>query len=198
MVEKISGVILAGGRGRRLHGLMKPKILIQGEAIISRIISVIRDLFDEIIIVTNNPEEFMDFDLCKIVKDVISNAGPLGGLHAAMKNSSGNAIFVFAGDMPFLDKAIIKEMKEVYKNSDYDALIPRIDGEIEPLHAIYSTSLSETLETFVNNDNGRAVRDFIKLLNVQYHDIAVTEKNKRAFTNINSATDIKLAGGTEG
>ncbi len=198
MVEKISGVVLAGGAGHRFNGRMKPKIIIEGEPIISRILSVIKDIFDEIIIVTNNPEEFEDFDFCTIVQDEIRNAGPLGGIHAAMKISTGNALFVFAGDMPFLDKAIITEMTEVYDNSVHDALIPRINNNIEPLHAIYSTSLAERLETFVYLENSRAVRDFVKLLNVKYHDIDGSEKNNKAFTNINSPSDINLAEGTEG
>ena len=41
------------------------------------------------------------------MQDEILGAGPLGGIHAAMKASSNDSIFVFAGDMPFLDKDII-------------------------------------------------------------------------------------------
>ena len=53
MNGKISAAILAGGAATRFDGRMKSKIIIDGETIISRIISVIRDIFDELIIVTN-------------------------------------------------------------------------------------------------------------------------------------------------
>ncbi len=144
MTEKLSGVVLAGGAGSRFDGRMKPKIVIEGETIISRIISSIRDIFDEIIIVTNTPDEFADFTFCTIVQDEIQNAGPLGGIHAAMKAAQGKSIFVFAGDMPFLDRNIIIRMIDVYEKSLADALIPEVAGYIEPLHSIYRGSLTRT------------------------------------------------------
>jgi molybdopterin-guanine dinucleotide biosynthesis protein A len=198
MAGKISGVVLAGGAGSRFDGRIKPKIIIDGEPIISRIISVIKDIFDEIIIVTSNPEEFSDFSFCKIVGDEIPGAGPLGGIHAAMKTSSNDAIFVFAGDMPFLDKGIIMRLIETYNNSDCDALIPWIEEYIEPLHSIYSSSLTEHLEGYLGNGRGNAVRDYIKSLNVRYIKFDNSEKTKKTFTNINSASDIYPSEGTGG
>lgn len=195
MAGKISGVILAGGAGSRFNGRLKPKIVIAGESMISRIISVVRDLFDEIIIVTNNPEEFKEFSFCRIVQDQILNAGPLGGIHAAMKTSSNDAIFVFAGDMPFLDKGIILRLIDAYDSADADAVIPEIEEYIEPLHSVYSTSLTEKLEAYLKNENSHAVRDFIKSLNVKYLQFDGSEKNRKAFTNINSSSDIFLAEG---
>jgi molybdenum cofactor guanylyltransferase len=192
MAVKISGTILAGGAGSRFYGLMKPKIVIEGVTIISRIISVIKDIFDEIIIVTYDPVEFAEFNFCKIVQDKILNAGPLGGIHAALKVSSKGAIFVLAGDMPFLSKSIILQLIEAYNNADCDVLIPKVGEYIEPLHAIYSSSLTEHLEAYLRSDQSNAVRDYIKSLNVKYLKFDRSGKNKKAFTNINSASDINL------
>jgi molybdopterin-guanine dinucleotide biosynthesis protein A len=197
MVRKISGTILAGGTGRRFNVKMKPKIVIDGETIITRMISVIRDIFDEIIIVTNHPEEFKDFNFCRIVQDEILNAGPLGGIHAAMKTSAYEAIFVFAGDMPFLDKGIITGMIKVYNSTNCNVLIPGIEDYIEPLHSIYSISLTEHLEAYLKSDQSNAVRDYIKSQNVQYIQFEGSDENKKAFTNINSPSDIKLAEGSD-
>jgi molybdopterin-guanine dinucleotide biosynthesis protein A len=190
MSAKLSGVILAGGAGRRFSGKTKPKIVIGGEPIIARILSVIKDLFREIIIVTNNPEEFKDFSFCMIVKDEIQGAGPLGGIHAAMKASSNEAVFVFAGDMPFLDIETIVNMTEAYFSSDCDALIPGIGDLIEPLHSIYNTSLADDLEAYLEHNKSKAVREYIKTLNVDYLLLEASERNQRAFTNVNSPADI--------
>jgi molybdopterin-guanine dinucleotide biosynthesis protein A len=190
MDGKISGAILAGGAATRFEGRAKSKIIIDGETIISRIISSIRDIFDELIIVTNTPEEFVDFNFCIIVRDEIPGAGPLGGIHAAMKASSNDAVFVFAGDMPFLDKGIIIKLVDTYEKSDCNALIPVIEGYIEPLHSIYSISLTENLEAYLKSDQSKAVRDYIKSLNARYLKLEGSEKNRIAFTNINSASDI--------
>ncbi len=192
MNGKISAAILAGGAATRFDGMVKSKIIIDGETIISRMISVIGVIFDELIIVTNYPEEFSDFSFCRIVQDEILGAGPLGGIHAAMKASSNDAVFVFAGDMPFLDRDIIIKLVDTYKESDCSVLIPAIEEYIEPLHSIYRISLAENLESYLRSNQGFAVRDYIKTLNVMYLKLEGSEKNKIAFANINSPSDIDL------
>jgi molybdenum cofactor guanylyltransferase len=192
MAGRISGVILAGGSNKRFGGIIKANVVIGGKTIISRMISTIRDLFDEIIIVTNNPEEFKEFTQYSIVGDLYLKAGPLGGIHSALIASSNNAIFVFAGDMPFLDKEIITDQIYEFNRLEYDILIPEIDRFIEPLHGIYRKSILNDLETFLEESNNRAVRDFLDDVNVGYFQIAKTKKSELAFANINSPSDLAL------
>jgi molybdopterin-guanine dinucleotide biosynthesis protein A len=161
MVNRISGVILAGGSNKRFGGITKANVVIDGETIISRIISIISDLFDEIIIVTNKPEEFQDFIQYKIVKDQYLKAGLLGGIHATLKASSENAIFVFAGDMPFLNREIISNQINEFNKREHDVFIPKVDQFIEPLHAIYRKSALSYLERFLSEGKSKAVRDFL-------------------------------------
>lgn len=190
MSYTISGVILAGGASKRLGGIIKSNIVISGEKIITRIINSISDIFDEIIIVTYNPSEFREFTSCRIIGDHYLNAGPLGGIHAAMKSSANDAIFVFAGDMPFLSKEIITEQINQFSSKECDILIPLIGGFTEPLHSIYRVTLLSEMERYITGGKNRSVRDFIKLMNVRYMPIHESEENKRAFTNINSREDI--------
>ena len=190
MANRISGVILAGGSSKRFGGTTKANVVINGETIISRIISTISDLFVEIIIVTNKPEEFQEFIQYKIVKDQYLKAGPLGGIHAALKASSEDAIFVFAGDMPFLDKEIISDQINEFSKRQHDVFIPKVDQLIEPLHAIYRKSVLNHLERFLLEGKSRAVRDFLSEVNVGYLQIPKTEKTKIAFANINSSSDL--------
>ena len=190
MANRISGVILAGGANKRFGGITKANVVIDGETIISRIISTISDLFVEIIIVTNKPEEFQEFIQYKIVEDQYLKAGPLGGIHAALKASSEDAIFVFAGDMPFLNKEIISDQISEFNKREHDVLIPEIDQFIEPLHAIYRKSTLNHLERFLSEGKSRAVRDFLSEVNVGYLQMTKNEKTKIAFANINSPSDL--------
>jgi molybdopterin-guanine dinucleotide biosynthesis protein A len=193
MGRRFSAAILAGGSGSRFNGIVKPKIIIGGETIIARILSAMSKIFDEIIIVTNAPSEFEEFGFCKIVCDEIPGSGPLGGIHAALKASSSNAVFVFAGDMPFPDRHIILKMAEGYENYACDALVPRIDGYSEPLHSVYSTSLVNAMEEYLSGGGRIAVVEFLKTVNVSYYDIENSAENLKAFTNINSPEDIIIA-----
>jgi molybdopterin-guanine dinucleotide biosynthesis protein A len=116
--------------------------------------------------------------------------GPLGGIHAALKASSEDAVFIFAGDMPFLDKKIITDQINEFNKSEHDVLIPDINQFIEPLHAIYRKSVLNDLERFLSERKSRAVRDFLSEVNVGYLQIPKTEKTEKAFTNINSPSDL--------
>jgi molybdenum cofactor guanylyltransferase len=190
MGNRISGVILAGGSNKRFGGITKANVVIGGISIISRILSTVSDLFDEIIIVTNKPEEFREFIQYRIVKDLFQKAGPLGGIHAALKASSEDAIFVFAGDMPFLNKEIISDQINEFNKREPDVFIPKVDQFIEPLHAIYRKSVLNNLERFLSEGKSRAVRDFLNEVNVGYLQMTKNEKTEIAFANINSPSDL--------
>jgi molybdopterin-guanine dinucleotide biosynthesis protein A len=190
MANSISGVILTGGTNKRFGGITKSNVVVGGKTIISRMISTISDMFDEIIIVTNKPEEFREFIQYIIVEDQYLKAGPLGGIHAALKASSEDAIFVFAGDMPFLDKEIISDQINEFNKREYDVFIPKVDQFIEPLHGIYRRSVLNDLERFLSEGRNRAVRDFLSEENVGYLQIPNTEKTELAFSNINSPSDL--------
>jgi molybdopterin-guanine dinucleotide biosynthesis protein A len=191
-IFRISGVILAGGANERFNGKTKANIVIGGKTIISMIIDTIKDVFDEVIIVTNTPEEFKGYTNFKIIGDQFLKVGPLGGIHAALKTSSKEALFVVAGDMPLLKKEFIIRQIDFYNSHKCDILIPRINRYIEPLHAIYNISILNTLEEYLTGDHDYAVREFFKQVNVSYLKFEGSEETKNAFININSPSDITI------
>jgi molybdopterin-guanine dinucleotide biosynthesis protein A len=190
MFYNISAAILAGGSGKRFNDVIKAKIVIDGKTIISRIIETIGDIFDEIIIVTNRPDEFKEYNSYKIVVDQFINKGPLGGIHSALKHTDREALFVVAGDMPFLEKEIIVKQVNSYNNNTCNILIPKVDKYIEPLHGIYRTTILSTLEEYLEGENDCSIREFIYGMNTCFMQLKGDEKQTRAFTNINSPSDI--------
>ena len=190
MGNRISGVILAGGTNSRFSGKTKANAIVGGKTIIARIISTIEDLFDEIIIVTNTPDDFKDYDCFKIVSDQFVKTGPLGGIHAGLISSTKDAIFVFAGDMPFLKSELIIKQIEFYKRNDCEALVPQIGQFIEPLHAIYNKSIEYNLEKYLTDTKNYAVRDYIKMISTLYMILDGSSSVLKAFSNINSESDI--------
>lgn len=186
MSENISGVILAGGENRRYGGINKSNTIIGGSTIISRIAGILSEIFGEIIIVTNTPEEFQSFTTCKIARDLFKKAGPLAGIHSAMKTSSKGSLFVIAGDMPFPDKEIILDQIRVYSATKAEAAVPRVNGNEEPLHAIYNNSIFTKLNNYLSARNRYGVIDFLQKLNVKYIDLPDTDETKRAFFNVNT------------
>jgi molybdopterin-guanine dinucleotide biosynthesis protein A len=190
MINDFSAVILAGGSSKRFGGKVKPKILIDGTPIISRILATIGEIFDEIIIVTNSPDEYTDYKHCRITGDHFLNKGPLSGIHAAMKESRREALFVFAGDMPLLQRDYIISQVDFYRKGKCDIIIPQIEDNIEPLHGIYRNSLRNLLEEYLKADNDYAIREFFKVTNVCFMKIEASQRSRNAFSNINSPSDV--------
>lgn len=187
--QNVSGIILAGGNASRFAGADKSKLMVNGEIIIERTVRILSGLFSEVIIVTNKPVEYCRFSDVRITGDIIANAGPLAGIHAAMHMSATEAMFVVAGDMPFIDSRFIDFMVNQFIKGQYDILVPRLGLMTEPLHAVYSTRLFEKLDHFLLSSDNKSVRGFYELAGAGYLDLEEGEFDKRMFYNINSEDD---------
>jgi molybdopterin-guanine dinucleotide biosynthesis protein A len=187
----ISGVILAGGENNRFNGKNKAGIKIDGRSIISSALNVLEEKFEDIIIITNDPSGLKEYSTRRMVPDIFIKSGPLGGIHAALKATSLDSIFVVACDMPLLSSDMIKRMVDRYKQSDCEVLIPQVGNFIEPLHAIYSKSILERLNSYLSGTTKFAIKDFLTLTRVEYLKLPDRVEEKRVFTNINSPGDLE-------
>ncbi len=99
-----TGVILSGGLATRFDGREKALMRIGGIRILDRIYNVFNALFDEIILVTNNPIQYTEWDLI-IVTDLFDIRSSLTGIHAGLFCATNPYAFFSACDAPFLKKA---------------------------------------------------------------------------------------------
>ncbi|OFX21060.1 MAG: hypothetical protein A2033_10570 [Bacteroidetes bacterium GWA2_31_9] len=188
----ITAVILAGGNNSRYNGTPKAMLEIAGKTLYQSTKEKLEKIFCEVVLITNSPEIFPDDD-CKKYADIYKNIGPLGGIHSALKNcKSQEAIFVTAVDMPFLNVRIIKSIVTQYQAQNSDILIPKINSDIEPLNAIYKTSILDELESFIRNAKRYAIRDFFEKVDTKYIDFENSDENRKAFTNINTPNEYEL------
>ncbi len=114
--NNILAVVLAGGKSERF-GQDKSQVKLKGKMLIDFILSEIIDEFDEILIVTNKPINFMKSSKIYTVKDFKEGLGPLGGILSAMRwiknnNKKYSWISTFPSDTPFFTK---KELSIFYK-----------------------------------------------------------------------------------
>jgi molybdopterin-guanine dinucleotide biosynthesis protein A len=188
-MKNIAGVVLAGGKNSRYNGFDK-SFLVKGKAtFIEHTISTFREIFHEIIIITNQPETYNFIDAIKS-SDLIKDIGPLGGIYTALKVTTQPAVFVVSCDMPYLDHTMIKRLAMEFDSSEHDILMPCIDGDIEPLHAVYSSNILHAIEQNVKN-NKFAIRDIFPHVRVKYFELESTPSNKKYFTNVNSPEDFE-------
>lgn len=186
--KKIACYITAGGKAKRMNGRIKAFININGERIIDRNLREVKPLFSEIGIITNKTIEFEEYKNqgLIIISDNYIDIGPLAGIQAALSKTKSNYVFIMASDMPFIKSDLIKLLTNSIANNDYDAVLLKHDNNIEPLFAIYNSSILDKLNLFINKGESYAIYDFLTNINAKYIDVVDIEQ----FKNINYESDI--------
>jgi molybdopterin-guanine dinucleotide biosynthesis protein A len=131
-----SGIIMAGGRSSRMK-FNKAFAEVGGKSVIKIIIEKLQPLFQELIIISNEPQLFTSFGL-PIYQDIYPYLGPVGGIHSALVNASYDQMFILGCDMPFMNMQLVEYM--LSRISNYDSVVPEIDGYLQPLAAVYNRS----------------------------------------------------------
>jgi len=190
----LSAVILAGGKNSRMEGLDKAFLLIEGEPLIERLVKVLKQVFDEVVIVTNSPEKYNKNSLPSgviITTDIIKDVGPIGGIYTGLKTIKNDAAFFVACDMPFLDTELIRRETEIFNNKNVDCLVARCVDKIHPLHSIYAKSALEIIPKVIESGNFAIMNLVDRCKNVSFVDFDST--HERNFTNINFAMEARKA-----
>jgi molybdopterin-guanine dinucleotide biosynthesis protein A len=95
--------------------------------------------------------------------------------------------------MPFLNLALLQHMASLAPG--HDAVVPRWQGELEPLHAIYSRQCITVVEPILRHGGGRIV-EFYAAIRVRYlepEEITRFDPEGLSFFNINSPEDWECA-----
>ncbi|HWQ77454.1 MAG TPA: molybdenum cofactor guanylyltransferase [Anaerovoracaceae bacterium] len=151
----MTGIILAGGNNSRM-GMKKAFLSVSGVRIIDHTLDVFREIFQEIIIVTNTPADFETFGV-KVVTDRIKGKGPLGGLYTGLSEARFERCFIAACDMPFLNGRLIRYMTGI---TGYDVVVPMVRGRYEPLFACYSRKCAGYAMKQIKNGNLKIIDIF--------------------------------------
>lgn len=183
----VTAVILAGGQSSRM-GSNKALLPIRGGRIIEVIYRQLSALFSEVLLVTNNPEQYA-FLPCRKVPDCFPGMGALAGLHAGLHHAATPHIFAVACDMPYLDSALIRRL--VALRNQADVVIPEGENGLEPLHALYATSCLPFMEQSLLADRRRIISFFpqVQVKQVSPEWVAAGDSCPDSFRNINTPAD---------
>lgn len=131
----LSVVIQAGGHSSRM-GQDKALMSFLGRPLIERVLERVAPFADEVLITTNLPEGYRYLKV-PLFPDIIPERGALGGLYTALKAASTPNVAVVACDMPFVNAEILRAGSSILNKTGYDAVIPKSEHGLEPLHAVY-------------------------------------------------------------
>ena len=187
-IREITGVILAGGKSSRF-GINKAFVEINGSRLIDRVTGLLSAIFKRTILITNSPQEYSYLGL-PIYEDLIRGLGPIGGILTGLENIHDEAGFFIACDMPFVNENLIRYMVSV--RSGFDAVVPKIDWKMEPLHALYTKGCLPVIKGLIASGIYQTIKSFNEL-NVRYvneAEIKANDPQMRSFLNINRPEEL--------
>lgn len=180
MYNNITGFVLAGGKSTRM-GANKSLLKIGKLTVIERVVNLITDLFNDVILITNQPEEYSFLKL-PMFEDFYKDIGPLAGIHSALMHTNTDKNFIISCDIPLMTVDVIKYLIEYPTKKRIT--IAKADNFIQQLIGLYSQNLIPIIEDIIEknttvkdernpeqNKRGCSVLELVKSVDSEIIDI---------------------------
>jgi molybdopterin-guanine dinucleotide biosynthesis protein A len=189
---RVTGVIQAGGRSRRMGGEPKALLELNGRRIIERVLDAIAPAVDDLLLVTNTPERYAFLGL-PMVGDAYPEGGALGGIYTGLRAAPGDAAFTVACDMPFLHREVVRLV--VGRAGEADVVIPRVGEQYETMHALYARACLGPMEERLQAGRLKIVGFFdrVRVLAIAEAEVARHRDPAIAFMNVNTPEELERA-----
>lgn len=190
MSAPCTGVILAGGQNKRFGGQNKAILRIGGKRIVDRLLEVYAGLFDQIVLVTNDPAAYMDVDAL-IVSDHYSVRSSLNGLHAGLYAAAHEHAFFTACDTPFVQSRLVELMLDHIERKT-DVVLPATAAGFEPMFAVYGKSCLPAMVWQLEHQRLKIDGLFrkVRVKTVAEEDLRKIDPELSSFFNINTPEDM--------
>lgn len=189
-MSTVTGVILAGGRSRRM-GRDKAFLPFGPTTLIEAVIRRLREACPEILLITARPEAYRHLGL-RTVPDALPAQRSLVGIYTGVLHAGG-PVFVCACDMPFLNPALIRYQASLAASAD--VVIPH-HRDYEPLHAVYTPACLEPIKRCLERGGRNA--DFlpeVRTRAVELEELRRFDPDLRSFANLNTPGEYAAAAG---
>lgn len=188
----MTGVILAGGKSLRMK-TNKAFVQLKGKPLVVRIGEVLSRLFEEVIVVANDPKPYEGTGY-RVVPDIFGGKGPLAGVHSGLVNASHDRCFVAACDMPFISEELVRYMSG--RCESYDVVVPEVSGRYQPIHAVYSKRCIAVAEKYLSLPWTVKAFEFykeVRLCVIAEEELESFGNPSLLFFNINTIEDLRKA-----
>ncbi|MGD9160410.1 MAG: molybdenum cofactor guanylyltransferase [Desulfobacteraceae bacterium] len=189
MIEGITGIILAGGKSSRF-GSNKALAEFNGTPLIERATGVLGRIFKNLMIITNSPLEYSYLKI-PLYQDLVKGLGPVGGIYTGLDALDDGWAFFCACDMPFINEGLVRYLAGV--KDGFDAVVPKVDWKIEPLHALYSKNCLSAIKELIYKKEYQTIKAFDKI-NVRFveeEEIKKYDPKLKTFLNVNKQDELE-------
>ena len=192
-MAQVTAIVLAGGRGSRLGGVDKALLEIGGRRTIDRVLASLDGLATEVVAVVNE-DRLADVAGIRRIADPEPHAGVLPALQAALDAAREPLCLLVACDMPFLQPPLLRRLVELAEG--YDVVIPHVDGQLQPMHAVYRR---DPCRAAIRDSLARGQRrmiaflDAVRVRTVTEEEVRSVDPDLRSFFNVNTPEDVARA-----
>lgn len=191
----ITGVILAGGEGKRIGG-DKPARRLCGRPMIEWAIDSLQQVVSSIVVAVA-PDQVLPQVRVRVplivCEDLLPGRGPMTGVYTGLTTSGADGVLAVPCDAPFITPAVLQLLLD--QRHGYDAAIPRVAGRLQPAIAVYNRTMLPLLIDALNRDDF-SLGHLLARVNARIvPDAAVREVDPclRSFFNVNSVADLGRA-----
>ncbi len=190
----ITGVILAGGKNKRMKGKPKAFLTFNNETFLERQLKEMQSIAKEIFVIANSDfvyyKQFESSGI-RVFSDEYKEIGPLGGFHKGLLEARESYIWLLGCDMPFPSAAAVKWMYKKMQQEKVQAIIPYIYGKYHPLHSLYHVSCLSIVTQMINRKE-RTLTQLTNFTNCSYLTEETCKKHEidlKFVTNVNTPED---------
>lgn len=186
---RAEGLILAGGRSTRMAGRHKGDLL-YGKRTFMQILETELKKGVSRVSISYGTEKKEYAGECRIIMDIYQGCGPIGGIHAGLRECTDEFLLTAACDMPLLKIELYRYLYDALLRKEaqgisYDGAVPKADGRIHPLSAVYRRRAGGVMEEQILAGNYR-LTDALKRMNILYADITEQKIYVQMLRNINT------------
>ena len=186
MITDVTGVLLAGGKSRRM-GEDKRFILVGQETLFDRSLTVLREVFEAVSVVIAQDSPPLQAEV-PVVRDLIPDCGSLGGLYTGLRLAKTQ-------HMPFLSPDVIRHMVQLKDSADI--VISRWATRLQPTHAVYCRNCLPVIEEMMTLHN-RKIHSMVghpalRVCVVPEVEIRQIDPDGRSMFNLNTPSDVEQA-----
>jgi molybdopterin-guanine dinucleotide biosynthesis protein A len=182
------GLILAGGRSRRMQGRDKALLAVQGETLLAHAIRRLRPQVDTLALNSNAaPDTLAAYGLPVIPDNLPGFLGPLAGIHAGLMQYPKDYLVTVAVDLPFLPPDLVTRLRAGLgmKSCTYAS-----DGERHALALLWRPGMAASVQDYLQR-GGRSLKDYLA---VHGQPVRFDRPQDRGlFCNINTPEDLARA-----
>lgn len=187
MKDPITGVVLAGGLGRRMGNVDKGLQAMEGRPLAAWAAARLAPQVDELLVNANRNEEAYAAFGYPVIRDELQGfAGPLAGLHAALAHARHPLVATVPCDSPFFPTDLVSRLFAALSSAGATIAVARCAGRTHPVFCLCRRIVLPALQRAIERDELR----FERWIRAQHHVEVDFDDQPSAFCNINTPEEL--------